>query len=143
MEEKKQIEGTKRKKERKVHVGFFKSITTNRSVGMLIFRSIMMLVVPYIYLFICGIIDSLLIRRGFAYREAFILFVFFTLMAAWIFAVVLIVISIKRFVTTPRIKQEKQPQKKKEKKPIDMRAVEIAADLPPVDVQVVEGDKNE
>ncbi len=83
---------------KKAKKSFFKKITENKSLGGLIIKSVVMLVVPYAYLFLCGLIDSWLITAGYRFREAFILFVFFTLMAAWIAAVVLIVLSIIKWV---------------------------------------------
>ncbi len=95
MEESKKIKN--RKKTKKSFKSWLGVITTNKSVGQLVFRSIMMILVPYIYLYVCGLMDTLLLRAGFAYREAFILFVFFTLMAAWIMGLVLIVIAIRKW----------------------------------------------
>ncbi len=86
-----------RRPRKKSKEGTWLSITTNSSIWMLVTKCVLMFLVPYGYLFLCGYIDSRLIRSGFAHREAFILFVFFSLMTMWIIGAVLAVISIVKW----------------------------------------------
>ncbi len=77
---------------------WFQKITTNKNIGQLVFRSFMMVLVPYLYLFVCGFIDNSLLKSGFAHREGYILFVFASLMLFWLIGFILIGISIYKYV---------------------------------------------
>lgn len=65
----------------------------NSSVGKLIGKSLLLLVIPYAYLFLCGLIFDYLLKW-----YSMTTFIFFSLIALYVIAVALIVWAIVRFV---------------------------------------------
>lgn len=79
-----------KKKNRKNILRFF---THSASVGQLVGKSILLLVIPYVYLILCGIIFDKLLKL-----YAMTTFIFFSFVGLYVIAAVMIVMAILRYV---------------------------------------------
>lgn len=70
----------------------FKGLTEHASVKSLVVKSIIYLIVPYVYIFVCGLIFDVLLKWYFMTT-----FIFVSMCVLWILAIVLIVISIVKY----------------------------------------------
>ncbi len=70
----------------------FKKITTNDSVKSLVIKSIIFILIPYVYLFVCGIVFDMLLKWYFMTT-----FIFISLCVLVIGAIALIVYSIIQY----------------------------------------------
>lgn len=64
-----------------------------KNVKMLVLKSLLYLVIPYVYLFLCGFIFDMLLKWYFMTT-----FIFFSMIALYLAAIVLIVLMIVRFL---------------------------------------------
>lgn len=64
-----------------------------KNVKMLVLKSLLYLVIPYVYLFLCGFIFDMLLKWYFMTT-----FIFFSMIALYLVAIVLIVLMIVRFL---------------------------------------------
>lgn len=70
----------------------FEKMTTNKSVKSLVLKSIIFLLIPYAYLFICGALFDMLLKWYFMTT-----FIFVSMCVLVVIAVVLIVYSIIKY----------------------------------------------
>lgn len=77
----------------------FKNLLTAASIGTLVLRIVILLVIPYAYLMLCGLIfDRWLHMYGMTN------FIFFSLIALYVVAVVLVVLCIVWFIKNKKSK---------------------------------------
>jgi len=78
-------------------MNWFKRLLTAKKVGGLILRIIIMLVIPYIYLIICGLVFD-----KWLHMYDMTSFIFWSLMALWFIAVIFSILAIVWFVKRPK-----------------------------------------
>ena len=71
----------------------FKRLTTHKNMGWLVLKSVIYLLIPYAYLFLCGFLFDYLL--GWYWMTTFI---FLSLCVLFLLALVLVVVSVVKFI---------------------------------------------
>lgn len=85
--------------------GFFMNSET---VGALVGKSVLLLLIPYAYLFLCGFIFDMLLRWYFMTT-----FIFVSLIVLYIAAIVMIIMAVRRYIGRKREKKAVGTSRKK------------------------------
>lgn len=78
---------------------FYNKLVENKSVKSLVLKSLLFLIIPYIYLFICGTIFDMLLKWYFMTT-----FIFVSLCILYLIAIALVVVSVIKYIQKAKFK---------------------------------------
>lgn len=85
----------------------FRYFLNSKSAGSVFLKSIILLLIPYAYLFICGFIFDMLLKWYFMTE-----FIFVSLMILWLIAVIYIIWAWKRYFAFKRYASRKEARRR-------------------------------